>query len=306
MTRSLRVTSTAPEVVYYALGGGFGHATRSLVLAQAAGVPFRMLLPRRLHGWTEDAVYAPPECESDPQALRQWVGRQCSGARLLVVDVFPRGLLGELQTLPLPAFLVTRWIKPAYALRPEVLSALRGYAAVWECERTEWPVGLPLGPVVRTPPEEALPCECVWLPSGPQELRDQQRERLTEAGLSVVTPNRFEVLSRLAGADLVVSAGGYNSYAEIVQAGTPAIFWPQPRLYDEQERRVRGRLGLQCRAWHRVVHCAEEFRQALQEWKKARPARCATLPLARLEPFQRCVQQAVFETHHVTAPAGAL
>lgn len=48
-----------------------------------------------------------------------------------------------------------------------------------------------------------------------------------------------ELVSLLAEADLVVSAGGYNTVNEIRMTCTPAVFLPSPRRHDDQFERVQ-------------------------------------------------------------------
>ena len=50
----------------------------------------------------------------------------------------------------------------------------------------------------------------------------------------------FPAASLLPAADVVVSAGGYHAWHEIMASGVPAVFLPQRRQYDSQHRRVRG------------------------------------------------------------------
>lgn len=42
----------------------------------------------------------------------------------------------------------------------------------------------------------------------------------------------------LGGVDLAVSAAGYNSFYELMQAGVPTLFMPQEKVADEQDRRA--------------------------------------------------------------------
>jgi predicted glycosyltransferase len=42
----------------------------------------------------------------------------------------------------------------------------------------------------------------------------------------------------LAGVDLAVCAAGYNTFGELMFAGVPSIFLPQPKIADEQDRRA--------------------------------------------------------------------
>lgn len=42
----------------------------------------------------------------------------------------------------------------------------------------------------------------------------------------------------MPGFDLAISAGGYNSFFELMFTGVPSLFWPQPKVADEQDVRV--------------------------------------------------------------------
>jgi UDP-N-acetylglucosamine--N-acetylmuramyl-(pentapeptide) pyrophosphoryl-undecaprenol N-acetylglucosamine transferase len=42
----------------------------------------------------------------------------------------------------------------------------------------------------------------------------------------------------MAGIDVAVSAAGYNSWNELMMAGVPTVFLPQPKIADEQDRRA--------------------------------------------------------------------
>lgn len=45
-------------------------------------------------------------------------------------------------------------------------------------------------------------------------------------------------LEFMPGFDLAVSAGGYNSFFELMFAGVPSLFWPQDKVADEQDLRA--------------------------------------------------------------------
>lgn len=211
------------------------------------------------------------------EALRAW------RPDLLLVDVFPRGLMGELSQLPCPAWLLSRWVCAEYAQRFEVLESLGHYEEILAVERSPWPTTGHLGPVVAGPASgQPEPGRVLFLGSGPTSLQGEQASLLEDlcrslglilevASFELGRP-ASEVRQLLAQAELVVSAAGYNSYHEILQAGASVIWWPQPRLYDEQHRRAHGELGLQGRAWQRRVEGVEALVEAVREWSQVRPA----------------------------------
>jgi hypothetical protein len=116
------------RVLYYALGGGHGHVLRGLALLGRLGYG-TLLGPARLASWATtlgiDYVTAP-----EPYGA-QWIERVPTPG-LLLVDVFPRGVVAELPPLiaRAPTWLVARWVSPAYYLHPPVRAAL---ADAYEC-----------------------------------------------------------------------------------------------------------------------------------------------------------------------------
>ncbi len=275
-------------VLYYALGGGLGHLTRSIaVLRQLARFGLRDCIaltnsPYRALYSAEGVLAASvsPEAGQPADALAEWVTGQiaCWRPRLLVVDVFPRGLLGELPPVLArfrsPAVLVLRRLRESYAQECRLREfAAEHYDAILAVE------GLPGAPWIGR--SGAAQCVAPVLIRDADELldRDEARRRLgaTEDGLLVVgvesgpgkpTGALHEVLLRawerlgrrfdlrlagaagavdhyplielLPGVDLVVGAGGYNLVHECQAVGVPAVFVPQRRRYDEQFARVAG------------------------------------------------------------------
>jgi hypothetical protein len=51
--------------------------------------------------------------------------------------------------------------------------------------------------------------------------------------------DRYVPMELFAGLDLAVSAGGYNSFHELMYAGVPTVFLAQPKLADDQAARAR-------------------------------------------------------------------
>jgi predicted glycosyltransferase len=74
-------------------------------------------------------------------------------------------------------------------------------------------------------------------PFMPPEQQEDLRERAR--GLPVhVVPSVQDSLSHLAAADLIVAMGGYNTTAEILSVGRPALLVPRPGPSAEQVMRV--------------------------------------------------------------------
>ena len=330
-------TSTAPKVLFYAMGGGLGHASRCRVLASwlPASWISHFLLPERLREWADDLAssFPPRECQNSPSALAAFVSKVWREVQpsLFLVDVFPRGILGELAgaNFPCPSGLIARWVKPSYAGKPAVVDSLSRYAFRLDCERTAWDgeracPTLTLGPVavvapVRRAERGSGRPQLLWMGSGPRAAQEQQvgllddwcrRRNVSLLRASPVLGHpRGSISAWLAQVDLVVSAAGYNAYHEILQSGVPALFWPQERLYDQQELRAQGLLlgpGQRGREiWHKVVADATELLAGLQAWWLLRPQPLPCLNHGRPDLFQSLVQQAVLHADHIATSAGS-
>lgn len=71
----------------------------------------------------------------------------------------------------------------------------------------------------------------------PEEQLDDLRERARDLPVHLVRSVK-DSLSHMAAADLVVAMGGYNTTAEILSVGTPALLVPRPGPSAEQTMRV--------------------------------------------------------------------
>jgi UDP:flavonoid glycosyltransferase YjiC (YdhE family) len=260
------------RVLYYALGGGHGHVLRGLALLRRLGHG-TLLGPAPLRGWADalgvDYLAAPePYDPGWPATLPP--------PALLLVDVFPRGVVAELTPLlgRGPAWLVTRTVSPAYYLHPPVRDAI--VSAYEQLVWTEAPPpalrALPVPqrevpPVLLRPPALGRDAarHVLAVPDGPRllvglgsgDVETQARLcrllvkvaarldvalRFVSAELPAAPPvvRVFPVARVLAAADLVVAAGGYHAVLETLAAGVPTVFVPQRRRYDDQWGRVAG------------------------------------------------------------------
>jgi hypothetical protein len=137
------------RILYYALGGGHGHVMRGLALLRRARqiLPDHhatLIAPRRLREWArreEVTLRAPPDERPSADQLTRWVEQIVdeSVPDLLLVDQFPRGILGELQSAlahtSMPAWLISRWVRPRYFLQAAVRQVIeRRYSGMIWCE----------------------------------------------------------------------------------------------------------------------------------------------------------------------------
>lgn len=232
-----------PSVALYAMGGGFGHGARALGLARALvdeGLSCVVLGPSRLAplaAWAGVPLASPPSEPPSAEALGAWVaGFSCD---LRVVDVFPRGVLGELRPVARQV-LVTRYVDPRFYAAPAPASALGWYDAVLATEPCD------VTGAVRVPPI-TLRSPVPW--NGGRRV------------VSLLEGTEFPVSYESCRA--VVAGAGYGSYYEIVEAGLPAVLVPLPRRVDDQALRASGGLGVPLRAPSRVVGGLDEVPDAL-------------------------------------------
>jgi hypothetical protein len=259
------------DVLYYALGGGHGHVLRGLAILRCLGSGV-LVGPGRLAAWAQAmgvGYLAPPEPFD-----RAWIGT-LPRPDLLVVDVFPRGVMGELRPLlgRVPAWLVTRRVSSAYYLDPDVQAAIERHheCVVWGEEppaaltalsarhvrvppillgaeplttddarrRLGVPAGerLVLGLGTGDPPHQARLCRLL----AKVTARVGAHLVFVSSDLPPVAPvvRAFPAAPLLSAADVVVTAAGYHAYHEVQASGVPAVFIPRPRRYDDQAWRAR-------------------------------------------------------------------
>jgi hypothetical protein len=263
----------------YALGGGLGHATRGLSLARAAArrghrvhvlvnaTRFPLAAVRDAGVTLERVEGGRPEVE---RALSRLLEERFDA---WVVDAFPRGLAGELaprfSDLPGARAWIHRDLAPAYAQRPEVLEAARGYPLVLvPGDEEEAPLAAVVGArrtapwLVRDraelcPPEEAR--RRLGVPEGQRVVAvsgagtDAEAAEMAnlasalEAALGpdvavrAVRPDgaHWPLLELLPGVDVLVGAGGYHTVQEARATGTPLVALARERLYDRQRKRLK-------------------------------------------------------------------
>ena len=287
------------RVLQYCLGGGFGHLCRNLAVARTLktqlGATIRLLAPARTFRWIDSDLEKSAPRITEPEEMTRWVRYQMAQFQpdLLIVDVFPRGVLGELPIdLPIPKVLLTRWVEPRYYQYPPVADALDSFQSIYTSEPFTGPDEIAKRAVCKVPPivwtrpsdsvresrkrlEGGTQPFLVALGSGPVVHQRKLRERLSSwcvahdcqfKFLSSALGSEIRAVGRwLRGADLVVSAAGYQSYHEVIQAGVPTVFLPQQRKYDNQAGRALGDFGVAPVAMTRVASSPRELEQSLQE-----------------------------------------
>ncbi len=278
------------HVVYYGLGGGHGHAVRGLAILgrwreRRPADRITLLAPERLSPWAvQEAIpcLCPPAGDVTRESLERWLAG-CFARDppdLLLVDVFPRGVLAELPgVMPagVVAWLVSRWCRPRYYLEPSVRAFLekRYRGIVWGEDPPPGLEGLTIEqqrvePILISRPRQCLSRDeareafgvdgadvlVLILGSGDAE-RQKSLEGLLRGiriRLQTASPGKiiYEILSTerghsvfpamryLRAADLVVCAGGYHAFHETRCLGVAAVHVPQQRTYDDQFRRVAG------------------------------------------------------------------
>lgn len=254
------------RVLFYALGGGYGHVRRALNVirefaSESQDLDWLLVCPQRCaHLIPTDISYLGVE-EQPRETLSRFMGETLQSFRphLVIVDTFPRGVLGELRFPPgQRRVLLTRSVPLEFYASPDVNKALWDYDEVFwtepkACE--EWP-GVEIDPVVSS----SLSVErcsggsrarVLGLGTSLYECRDELKAAFDIAFSGPdfearwIASDGWEpgLCSRFGDYDLIVSAAGYNTFYEILQAGTAALFVPQERRYDDQAGRVRAHLG---------------------------------------------------------------
>ena len=206
---------------------------------------------------------------------RTWVMNAIASLQpdLLLVDTFPAGSFGELITsleMARKRVLVARRVRDSFASEDTYQALLPLY------DRVLRPDARDMGPILIREREELLPRgaarRALGIPEGHRAvyltlggggdpavpgllpravamLRERDWHVVVGAGPLYEGPerrgegitwlDRYVPMELLPGVDAAVSAGGYNSFHELMYVGVPTVFLPQPRIADDQAARAR-------------------------------------------------------------------
>ena len=268
---------------------------------------------------------------------RTWVLQAITGLKpdILVVDTFPGGSFGELALaleLAPHRVLVAREVKEAVAADPAYQALLPLYERVLTPEEGGAPVllrgredllpraearralGLPEGAraVYLTLGGGGDPAAAQLLPGLVGRLQQAgwhvvvgagplyQGEELRGEGLTWLS--RYTPAELLSGVDAAVSAGGYNTFHELMHCGVPTVFLPQPRISDDQRARVRRAVEAGA---GRLARSADEVVALLEDPGSAEAAR-ALAPENGALAMAREVLATVLDPGQLAAAAGLL
>lgn len=244
----------------------------------------------------------------DKEKLTRWLDDELTRYQpdVLVADLYPNGIFQEFPAnLGVPAVLLTRWVGPDFYAHPEAARALARFAAIYSSEPFEATADslaatrmVRVEPVVCSPEllsrasaRERLGAGdrplVLSIGSGPQRSQALLKDRLERLCRDQNWDLKFcstilncevpEVGRLLHGADLVVSAPGYQTFHEVLQSGVPAVFLPQRSPHDNQFLRSVGRFWtgtepMPVRAPLAVAKTPQELEAAATELMKKPPA----------------------------------
>lgn len=270
-------------LLYYAMGGGLGHLTRARAFLHTLGFEGEATLftsshfagdPRVTGGLP--VVNVPAVLDGDREGLRALLERTISdlGARHLVIDAFPAGLLGDLADgTPLPGLALwhvarlLRWERYAADTSPRlprfektfVLETLHDDHRRALEEASVETRHLDLVDPPTDPPEPLEAPYALVVHSGPDEetndlvacARELLRADGSGARIVVVSPERprdltanaswldaFPATSLYAGAERIVAAAGFNVVRQTAPFRAKRFLVPYPRRFDDQFARA--------------------------------------------------------------------
>ena len=232
--------------------------------------------------------------------MRTWVLNAVAGLQpdLLLVDTFPSGSFGELipvLELARRRVLVQREVRASFEAEESYQALLPLY------HRRIVPHHGGVGPILLREPEELLPRQearrTLGIPEGRRAVyltlggggdlaAPDLLPKLVEAlssehvvvgagplyqgrelrGPGITWLSRYAPSELLSGVDVAVAAGGYNSFHELMAAGVPTVFLPQPRIADDQMARVQSAVeagaGVLAKSWREVPSLLDQAGEA--------------------------------------------
>ena len=274
----------------YALGGGWGHLTRAVALARAVGTqtPIRIVTNSPYAEFVQRYV---PELDILSVSSREETLCYLAGSDCLIVDTFPRGLLGELvDWLPRQSMrkvLVARDLIPeyveSYALRDFVAANYDLVLCPGEGEAfADLPRARMTDPwLVANVPEPcanrnlALVCACGnreeqgWYGEVAALLSREMPVLCVSPACPLGCPTEvwrqhWPALELFGSAKVVVGGAGYNLVNETRAANVPLIARAWMRLYDRQALRAQ-------RAGATLVETPAEAVEAARRVHEPRP-----------------------------------
>ncbi|MBF0293386.1 MAG: hypothetical protein HQK86_14650 [Nitrospinae bacterium] len=257
-------------ILYYAVGGGLGHISRSLAIlnrSQWLAGRTRLMTSSAIAGLTVNHSPSPVDHVAEEtirskrrysEFLSDYLERY--RVRLLIVDTFPSGIVGEWGWVKpsIPVMLVARHLKwkeyseragaygvaPAHTLMVEPLDQEqeRALENCGDVLRMDSPITL------EQPQGRAVKSGVLVVHSGPaQELAELKKIATERVGgadsIDIVSPERgvYPAESFIRDYSTIVSGAGYNMCALASQAakGVTHILHPFERRYDDQFLRAR-------------------------------------------------------------------
>ena len=256
--------------VFYALGGGLGHVTRALHIAQREGSAtdtWDILVSPQIRHWDVAVPSSvrlrvlPLEAATNGDAARQWaLDFLTPTTASFWLDAFPMGLFGEWKTLPdLPAHHTARLLQPGGWMRARgerrfeetlVLEPLHTahHAYLNHHSKTLREVSIPAPSASPDTPHGTG----YWLVvhSGPvSEVETLLSHCPPQARIVVATdpgiplPTTVERAtgspgSWYSGAERIVTAAGFNTIRETTAYRSKQWIVPFPRRFDDQFQRA--------------------------------------------------------------------
>ena len=232
---------------------------------------------------------------------RNWVLQSITALNpdILIVDTFPSGSFGELLgvlELVETKILIARRVRPSFSQETHYKNILPLYTHIISPDDSD------VGPIMIRERAELLSREearnalgadhakkVLYLSLGGggdvqanqllpkmiaaiQEAHPEQYHIVVGAGplyqgMEIRGPNitwlsRYVGMELMGGFDIAISAGGYNSYHELMHCGVPTIFLPLPRIADDQHERVlraqNAKAGLSAKNWQEAVQMLQD------------------------------------------------